>query len=230
MAFFEIYKDYQQRKKETMKTDADRQKAAAAEEEATAEEAAAEAQAEAAQSEPEPEPEPEPQPETVEASPEAAAEAPPAEAAAETVAAVEEPPTGAPPPAPEPDWTFELMVEVLGDDLNDENIGRLAEKLDPQKRAAFLAAVEAKRTSAAAPVADAPVEAAPAPPVGPPAERRAVSVKRPAAVTLHPQRRMPHQRILATVDGRAGLPDERSGKPKWLSKYDARNRHVTNVW
>ena len=164
VAFFEIYKDYQQRKKETMKTDADRQKAAAAEEEATAEEAAAEAQAEAAQSEPEPEPEPEPQPETVEASPEAAAEAPPAEAAAETVAAVEEPPTGAPPPAPEPDRTFELMVEVLGDDLNDEKIGRLAEKLDPQKRAAFLAAVEAKRTSAAAPVADAPVEAAPAPP------------------------------------------------------------------
>ena len=50
---------------------------------------------------------------------------------------------------PEIDRTFEMMVEVLGDDLNDEKIGRLAEKLDSSKRTAFLAAVQAKRDKAA---------------------------------------------------------------------------------
>jgi len=48
------------------------------------------------------------------------------------------------PPA-EPDRTFECMIDVLGDDLSDEKIGRLAEKLPAPKRAAFLAAVKAKR-------------------------------------------------------------------------------------
>jgi hypothetical protein len=46
---------------------------------------------------------------------------------------------------PEPDRTFELMVDVMGDDLNDEKVGRLAEKLDAGKRKLFLAAVAAKR-------------------------------------------------------------------------------------
>jgi len=63
------------------------------------------------------------------------AEAPEVVEAAEVAAA----------PEPQPDRTFELMVEVLGDDLNDEKVGRFAEKLDPIRRAAFLAAVEAKQ-------------------------------------------------------------------------------------
>jgi hypothetical protein len=61
-------------------------------------------------------------------------------------------------PEPEPDRTFELMVEVLGDDMNDEKIGRLAERLDTGKRTLFLAAVAAKRAAIeSAPIVEASV-------------------------------------------------------------------------
>ena len=160
IGFFTVYQEYKNRKKKFAEPGHEGASSAAPEPEP----------------EPQPEPEPEPQAEPeappaedVAASAQdmayeaAAAEPAAAEAPVEAEAAVEVAPAEGvvsatiPAPtgdvvqevalAPEPDRTFELMVEVLGDDLNDEKIGRLAEKLDAGKRRLFLAAVEAKRAT-----------------------------------------------------------------------------------
>jgi hypothetical protein len=159
IGFFTVYQEYKSRKKRLAEPGHEESKAGASE-------AAPEA-------DPQPEPEPQAEPEAPFAEEVAASAQDMAyEAAADvTVAEVEAPAqTEAPVEAaaaeadvsatiaapagdvaaeaatePEPDRTFELMVDVMGDDLNDEKVGRLAEKLDAGKRKLFLAAVAAKR-------------------------------------------------------------------------------------
>jgi len=161
VAFFTIYQEYKTRKKRLSEPGHEKGEEDAAAKGGDGPQPEPEAQAEA---------QPEPQPESP-AEPEAQAEPQPEAAAAEGVAATAEGeavpaapepapvevqaeavgaspaeavPTDAAPPEPV-DRTFELMVDVLGDDLNDEKVGRIAEGLDAARRKAFLAAVEAKR-------------------------------------------------------------------------------------
>ena len=163
IGFFTVYQEYKSRKKRLAEPGHGEGKEGASG-------AAAEPQPE---TQPEPEPEPQAEPEAppaeevaasaqdmayAAAAEEAVAVEVPVETAAVEAAPVEAEASATIPaptgdvvqevaPEPEPDRTFELMVEVLGDDLNDEKIGRLAERLDAGKRRLFLAAVEAKRAT-----------------------------------------------------------------------------------
>ena len=58
--------------------------------------------------------------------------------------AIVTPPPAEPPPT---DPLIEKLMAVLGNDMTDERVGRLAERLDETRRAAFLAAVEAYRVN-----------------------------------------------------------------------------------
>ena len=170
VAFFTIYQEYKSRKKRLSEPGAKEQEEEGEQASAPEPEApAVEPEPPPVEAEAQPQVEPEPTPESVVASAqdmanEAAATVPtelPAEPVVEVVGGDISAPvdTQPAPPMPEPpvvvvvepeiDRTFEMMVEVLGDDLNDEKIGRLAEKLDSSKRTAFLAAVQAKRDKAA---------------------------------------------------------------------------------
>ena len=81
-----------------------------------------------------------------------AQETPPIEEAQQGTATVEPEPIVTPPPeevspqeAPPVDPLIEKMLVVLGNDLTDERVERLAQRLDETRRAAFLTAVEMHR-------------------------------------------------------------------------------------